>query len=76
MIERIEGNIVGPDGKMLTEDVEIWMRDILELIQELLENITYGDQLVFAPAEEFVGANNQYDNMWTGEWWLKLQVSS
>lgn len=63
----------------MTDEVELWKRDVIEVVQELLENTTYGDKLVFAPQPTFLDANQteqSYGEMWTGEWWLKIQVSN
>lgn len=75
----ITGNIVGADGKTLTELVEIWMRDILEVVQELLGNIAYGKQLVFVPQKVYLNGNDgerKIDEMWTADWWSEIQVSN
>ena len=77
-IVKITGDLVGPDGKQLTEDSEMWSRNILEVIQELLENVTYGKDMVFAPKYEYNDAektNRSYSEMWTGDWWKEIQVS-
>jgi hypothetical protein len=71
----ITGNKVGPDGKKLKEVLELWSRDIIGVIRELLENSTYGNNLVFVPCREWSGAERKYGEMWTGEWWWKVQVS-
>ncbi|CAE6492373.1 unnamed protein product, partial [Rhizoctonia solani] len=74
----ITGDKIGPDNKPVIEKVELWFRDILGVIQELLENHTYGKDLVFAPREEFNDpekTERKYDEMWTGDWWMRLQVS-
>ncbi|KAG8731164.1 hypothetical protein FRC11_004838, partial [Ceratobasidium sp. 423] len=73
-IERlITGNIVGADGKKLTELVEIWMRDILEVVQELLGSIVYGKQLVFVPQKVYLNGVRKIDEMWTADWWNEIQ---
>ncbi|KAF8600174.1 hypothetical protein BDV93DRAFT_559654 [Ceratobasidium sp. AG-I] len=75
-IVKITGDIIGPDGERLTEETEMWSRNILELIQELLENITYGEDMVFATQFEYNDAaktNRSYSEMWTGDWWQKIQ---
>ncbi|KAF8600791.1 hypothetical protein BDV93DRAFT_546232 [Ceratobasidium sp. AG-I] len=73
---RIEGDIMGPDGEPIVEEVELWTRDILEVIQELLENVTYGKDMVFEPRTEYSDADRTercYTEMWTGDWWRKIQ---
>jgi hypothetical protein len=78
-IERtITGNITGTNGKLLKEDVKIWVRDILDVIRELLGNVTYGKQLVFVPGRVYLnenGTEQRIDKMWTADWWNNIQVS-
>ncbi|CCO36287.1 hypothetical protein BN14_10419 [Rhizoctonia solani AG-1 IB] len=74
---KIEGNICGKDGKRLTKIVEIWMRDILEVVKELLGNIAYGKQLVFVPQKIYLdgtGGQRKIDEMWTADWWNEIQA--
>ncbi|CAE6452458.1 unnamed protein product [Rhizoctonia solani] len=75
---KVTGDKLGPDGKHVTEIVELWHRDILGVIRELLENLLYGKDLVFAPCEEWNDeerTERKYEEMWTGDWWRKLQTS-
>lgn len=65
-------------GNMLTEEVEIWVRDILDVIPELLGNAVYAKKLVFVPRRVFLnndGTERKIDEIWTADWWLKIQVS-
>jgi hypothetical protein len=74
----IVGDLKGPDGEPLQEVVELWTRDIIAVIRELLENTTYGNDMVFAPGPEWNDAEKterKYTEMWTADWWLNLQVS-
>lgn len=74
----VKGDIKGPDGEPLVEETELWTRNILEVIQELLENVTYGKDMVFEPREEYSDADRTercYTEMWTGDWWKRIQVS-
>ncbi|KAG9084030.1 hypothetical protein FRC06_004268, partial [Ceratobasidium sp. 370] len=75
---RVTGDKLGPNGQRVTQVVELWYRDILGVIQELLENHTYGKDLVFTAREKWNDAEHTervYDEMWTGDWWKKLQES-
>lgn len=74
----ITGDLRGPDGEFLTEDVEMWYRDIIALVREIIGNSTYGSHLVFAPKIEYVDdaqTERKYDEMWMADWWLAVQVS-
>ncbi|GAB1520445.1 hypothetical protein RhiTH_003520 [Rhizoctonia solani] len=72
--QKITGNITGANGKKLTELVEIWMRNILQVVEELLGNIAYGKQLVFVPQKVYLDdGKRKIDEMWTADWWNETQ---
>jgi hypothetical protein len=62
----------------MQEEVELWMRDPLECIEELLSNPAFRDQVRYAPEKAYTdetGETRIYDEMWTGDWWWETQVS-
>ncbi|KAG8747275.1 hypothetical protein FRC12_014116 [Ceratobasidium sp. 428] len=69
----ITGTIKDANGKNLTEDIEIWVRDIIDVIQELIGNTTYGKKLVFVPQRVEVNGTRKIDEMWTADWWMRIQ---
>lgn len=79
---RIQKTIIGTlkDTKgenFLKEEVEIWVRDIVEVIQELIGNTTFGNKLVFVPQQVNINGDptmQKIDEMWTGDWWMRIQV--
>lgn len=79
----IQGDIEDEDGKLLTETVELWKRDILEVIQELVGNPALWDkeQEKFQTKPMRIWRNKERENRvygesWTGDWWNELQVCS
>lgn len=79
--KRIQRTILGTlkdsKGEPLKEEVEIWVRDIVEVIQELIGNASYGKNLVFVPQRVEINgdpAKQKIDEMWTGDWWMRIQV--
>ena len=63
--------------RMLTEEVELWRRDPVECIKELIGNPAFKDHMRFKPERVFTDANRKnqkFDNMWTCEWWWDTQV--
>lgn len=73
-----EGNLKDDNGKPLTENLELWYRDPVECIQELLGNPMFKKNLAYAPARIYrdpEGKVRQIDEMWTGNWWWEIQVS-
>src|ERR1700676_2134783 len=76
---RTEGDLLDENGQPLIEENELWIRDPIECIRELIgnpafrEHISYSCQKVFADKE---GKNRIFDEMWTGDWWWRTQVRS
>lgn len=71
------GNVVGPDGTMKTEDLELWKRDPVECIKELIGNPAFQEHLSYVPERVYsddAGLNRIYDEMWTADWWYDTQV--
>ena len=63
--------------RKLTEEVELWRRDPVECIRELIGNPAFRKHMRFEPERVFTDAqckNVKFDNMWTCEWWWNLQV--
>lgn len=74
----VEGDLLRPDGQRQTEEVELWLRDPVECIRELMADPTFRDDVCFEPQQAFddqEGRTRRYDKMWTGEWWWEMQVS-
>jgi hypothetical protein len=78
-VKTIKGTVAGPKpGTTLKEEVEIWVRDIIEVIRELIGNTLYGQKLVFVPRRVYLNGDQsqrQIDEMWTADWWWRIQVS-
>ncbi|KAH7917273.1 hypothetical protein BV22DRAFT_1135543 [Leucogyrophana mollusca] len=71
-----EGDREGDDGEVPTEEPELWMRDPVECIHELISNPTFRDHLAYAPEKVFTdeqGEIRRFDEMWTGDWWWSMQ---
>lgn len=69
---------MGEDGQLMQEGVELWLRDPIECIRELIGNPAFQDYLAYAPERVYAdeGATiRRYDEMWTADWWWNLQVS-
>ncbi|KAI0688819.1 hypothetical protein C8Q76DRAFT_772033 [Earliella scabrosa] len=64
------------DGQLKKEEVELWRRDPVECVRELMGNPAFRDLLRYAPEKLFTdaeGAEWLYDEMWTGDWWWNMQ---
>jgi hypothetical protein len=74
----IAGDTFNDQGELLTEDVELWRRNPVDCVRELIGNPTFKDAMEYAPEMVFTdpdGKQRVYDEMWTGDWWWNIQVS-
>ncbi|KAI0071637.1 hypothetical protein K474DRAFT_1712310 [Panus rudis PR-1116 ss-1] len=73
---KVVGDLKGEDGKPMTERLELWRRDPLECVRELIGNPEFRESMKYTPEKVFadMGQNVRiYDEMWTGEWWWHKQ---
>ena len=71
----VTGDLVGPKGEVLTEELEIWRRDPVECVRELLGNPAFKAFSSYAPVKVFKGGMPYYSEMNTCQWWWDKQVS-
>ncbi|KAJ6533437.1 Zn-finger domain-containing protein [Mycena vulgaris] len=72
------GNRVDENDELMSEELELWMRDPVECIRELMGNPVFREHMAYAPervysTEEGDEESRIFDEMWTAEWWWKLQ---
>ena len=75
----VEGDLVGEDGAVKQETVELWRRDPVECVEELIGNPALRDMMAYVPERAYTDAKGEsriYDEMWTGDWWWETQVST
>ncbi|TBU21231.1 hypothetical protein BD311DRAFT_678982 [Dichomitus squalens] len=68
----VQGDLLDENGDHKTEELELWRRDPVECIRELLGNPVYRAGIHYAPEKLFSdqeGAERIYDEMWTADWW-------
>ncbi|KAH9916939.1 hypothetical protein B0H21DRAFT_816102 [Amylocystis lapponica] len=73
---QMTGDVPDQDGNLSVEHLELWFRNPLECIRELLSNPAFKDVLKYAPERHFADKNKDAQvtsEMWTGEWWWDLQ---
>jgi hypothetical protein len=61
----------------MVERLELWRRDPVECVQELMENPAFRDHMAYAPERVYKDKEGKvriYDEMWTANWWWDLQV--
>ncbi|KAJ7168730.1 hypothetical protein C8R46DRAFT_897819, partial [Mycena filopes] len=75
-IFEVTGDEKDAHGALKTEEVEFWRRNPIDCIRELMGNAAFRDKMHYAPHRKYrdaAGTRREYDEMWTGEWWWKLQ---
>jgi hypothetical protein len=67
------GNQLSEDGEPLPDKkLELWRRDPVECIRELLGNPALKNHIKYAPErlyEDAEGNTRVFDEMWTANWW-------
>ncbi|KAG1782843.1 hypothetical protein EV702DRAFT_1040672 [Suillus placidus] len=72
----VQGNRTDEKGELLHEDVELWMRNPVECIKDLIGNPLFKDHMVYTPARAYTdsaGLHRVIDDMWTADWWCDMQ---
>ncbi|KAG0696903.1 hypothetical protein DFH29DRAFT_812529 [Suillus ampliporus] len=72
----VKGNRTDENGQSLHEDLELWTRDPVECIKELIGNPLFKEYMVYAPSrayEDEAGTKRIIDDMWTADWWWDKQ---
>jgi Plavaka transposase len=79
-------DIITSTGDLLTDEgehapserLELWRRDPIECIKELMGNPLYKESLEYAPQRHYMdeeGNIRVFEEMWTGDWWWNTQVN-
>ncbi|KAI6023062.1 hypothetical protein BKA83DRAFT_4463912 [Pisolithus microcarpus] len=72
----VVGDVVGEDGALKHEQLELWRQDPVECVEELIGNPAFQDQMAYEPECAYAdekGENRIYDEMWTADWWWEMQ---
>ena len=75
---KVTSNMIGADGKPEVENIELWCRDPIQSVQELIDNPVFRDHISYVPQKVFTtksGTMRIYNEVWTGDWWWTMQVS-
>jgi hypothetical protein len=77
----------GPAWRAITLNVEegdhtrvvvVYIRDIIEVIRELMGNTRFKAHMRYAPERHWTSRARRkrvFGEMWTGDWWWQMQVS-
>ncbi|KAJ7893406.1 hypothetical protein B0H14DRAFT_3081378 [Mycena olivaceomarginata] len=75
----LTGDECDAEGVKKTEVVELWHRDPVECVRELLGNPSFKKQgyvprrIFKKMSEDGEGTNREYNEMWTADWWWEVQ---
>ncbi|KAL0565900.1 hypothetical protein V5O48_016118 [Marasmius crinis-equi] len=76
----VKGDRMDDNGQLLTEELELWMRDPVECVAELMGNPMFKDVMRYAPERHYDDRNGSkgkhIDEMWTARWWWEVQAVS
>ncbi|KAH9852900.1 hypothetical protein C2E23DRAFT_729774 [Lenzites betulinus] len=71
------GDVVGEDGCVKKETVEVWSRDPVDCVRELMDNPGFHDSIRYAPERQYADINGKqriYGNMGTANWWWDARM--
>ncbi|KAJ7495193.1 hypothetical protein FB451DRAFT_1019803 [Mycena latifolia] len=75
----VAGDRLDENDEMTSEELELWMRDPVKCIKELMSNPAFKDHMAYAPERVYGNSEGTedsriFDEMWTANWWWKIQV--
>lgn len=76
---KIEGDERDDAGNCVIEEVELWRRDALECVKDLISNPAFRSVMKYAPERVYRDKNGKirvYGETWSADWWWQLQVCS
>ncbi|KIO21736.1 hypothetical protein M407DRAFT_45836, partial [Tulasnella calospora MUT 4182] len=69
-------DVLDTHGVRLKEVVELWLRDPVECVRDLMGKPTLRDVMSYLPTKVYTNAERRtrvYEEMWTGDWWWNVQ---
>ncbi|KAJ6580316.1 hypothetical protein B0H10DRAFT_2341498 [Mycena sp. CBHHK59/15] len=73
----LTGDLVDNDGALCTETAELWFRDPMECVKELIGNPAFKAVMDYAPRRLFVdaeGTEEEINEMSSASWWWNMQT--
>jgi Plavaka transposase len=62
----------------MEENVEVWRRDPVECVKELMGNPAFKNHMSYVAEHVYLDKGGKvriFDEMWTADWWWNTQVS-
>ncbi|KAJ7086939.1 hypothetical protein C8R44DRAFT_836229 [Mycena epipterygia] len=77
-IVTVAGDRLDENDEMMSEELELWRRDPVECIKELMSNPAFKDHMAYAPERVYMNPRGSedsriFDEMWTANWWWQIQ---
>ncbi|KAF8583280.1 hypothetical protein K439DRAFT_1647284 [Ramaria rubella] len=72
----VTGDLKDTQGNFIVEELELFHRDPVECVRELISNPAFCDVLHYVPERQFADEHHTeqiYNEMWTAEWWWELR---
>ncbi|KAF8511390.1 hypothetical protein JB92DRAFT_3083494 [Gautieria morchelliformis] len=72
----MHGDVKDANGEYMVEELELFYRDPVECIRELMGNLAFREVLHYVPEHIFKDEKRTehiYNEMWTADWWWDLQ---
>ena len=76
-IVQVDGDLRDAEGNPVVEELELWRRDPLDCVRELIQNPAFQANMRFAPEMVFrdsEGKERVIDEAWTADWWWEMQI--
>ena len=73
----VTGDQLDKDGNTMSKHLELWYRDPIKCIKELIGNPSFKNYMSYVLERVYQddeGKVRVYDEMWTGNWWWETQV--
>ncbi|KAI0832135.1 hypothetical protein BC628DRAFT_1310479 [Trametes gibbosa] len=70
----VTGDRIGSNGQFETETVELWRRNPVDCIKQLIGNPTFDGHIVYSPIKVFREGARYYSEMNTADWWPTIQA--
>ncbi|EIW52175.1 uncharacterized protein TRAVEDRAFT_155978 [Trametes versicolor FP-101664 SS1] len=72
-IINVVGDQRGPNGEVLTEELELWRRDPVECCRDLIGNPAFKEYMAYGPMKVTRDGVRYYSEANTADWWWNLQ---
>ncbi|KIO16784.1 hypothetical protein M407DRAFT_12650 [Tulasnella calospora MUT 4182] len=72
----ITGDILDAQGRRMKEEAELWLRDPVECVRELMGRVSLQSSMAYCPTRVYTGEDRKtriFEEMWSADWWWEIQ---